>query len=59
MKTTINFKSRTVWLGIIGFVTSVSFAVWGVIDPTVQLSAPPDTLAQTGLVSLLGVFLKS
>ena len=59
MKTSINWSSRTVWVGIIGFVTSVGFGVAGMLNPEIQLSAPPNMLIQTGLVSALGVFLKS
>lgn len=52
MKTTINFKSRTVWTGLM----SIGFGVAGFIWPQMNLSQAPDLLISVGVVA---VFLKS
>lgn len=52
MKTTINFKSRTVWTGIF----SICFGIAGYVWPEMELSQAPDILISVGLAA---IFLKS
>ncbi len=52
MKTSINFKSRTVWTGLI----MMGFGIAGIFYPDLNMSAAPDVLLGTGIGL---VFLKS
>jgi hypothetical protein len=52
MKTSIDFKSRTVWTGI----AMVCFGIAGLVWPDINISQAPDILIGTGAGL---VFLKS